>query len=254
MLEKLKAVHSRYEELCVRSEQADFYADPKKAAAFLREKNDLEPIVEAYLAYLGSLRDMEDAQELMSDPEMKEFCQESYREAKEKSEEQGNDILYICQDAASLDLHGKVDGAVCLLDSLNHIIDYTEFCKAIERVSLFLCDEGLFIFDVNTIYKHRQVLGDNTFVLEEEGVYCVWQNFYNPEDNTVDIALDFFEGDGKNYKRYSEDITERAYTEKEIKSALKKAGLEILAVYDDMTYNSLKKDSERAIYITRKIK
>ena len=174
--------------------------------------------------------------------------------AKEKSEVHGNDILYICQDAASLDLHGKVDGAVCLLDSLNHIIDYTEFCKAIERVSLFLCDEGLFIFDVNTIYKHRQVLGDNTFVLEEEGVYCVWQNFYNPEDNTVDIALDFFEGDGKNYKRYSEDITERAYTEKEIKSALKKAGLEILAVYDDMTYNSLKKDSERAIYITRKIK
>lgn len=174
--------------------------------------------------------------------------------AKEKSEEQGNDILYICQDAASLDLHGKVGGAVCLLDSLNHIIDYTEFCKAIERVSLFLCDEGLFIFDVNTIYKHRQVLGDNTFVLEEEGVYCVWQNFYNPEDNTVDIALDFFEGDGENYKRYSEDITERAYTEKEIESALKKAGLEILAVYDDMTYNSLKKDSERAIYITRKIK
>lgn len=174
--------------------------------------------------------------------------------AKEKSEEQGNDILYICQDAASLDLHGKVDGAVCLLDSLNHIIDYNDFCKAIERVALFLCDEGLFIFDVNTIYKHRQVLGDNTFVLEEEGVYCVWQNFYNPEDNTVDIALDFFEGDGENYKRYSEDITERAYTEKEIKNALKKAGLEILAVYDDMTYNSLKKDSERAIYITRKIK
>ena len=87
MLEKLKAVHSRYEELCFRSEQADFYADPKKAAAFLREKNDLEPIVEAYLAYMGALRDMEDAQELMSDPEMKEFCQESWREAKEKSEE-----------------------------------------------------------------------------------------------------------------------------------------------------------------------
>ena len=87
MLEKLKAVHSRYEELCFRSEQADFYADPKKAAAFLREKNDLEPIVEAYLAYTGALRDMEDAQELMADPEMKEFCQESWREAKEKSEE-----------------------------------------------------------------------------------------------------------------------------------------------------------------------
>ena len=87
MLEKLKAVHSRYEELCFRSEQADFYADPKKAAAFLKEKNDLEPIVSAYLDYNRALREMEDAQELMSDPEMKEFCQESYREAKERSEE-----------------------------------------------------------------------------------------------------------------------------------------------------------------------
>ena len=87
MLDKLKAVESRYEELCFRSEQADFYADPKKAAAFLREKNDLEPVVEAFRAYNRALQDMEDAQELMSDPEMKEFCQESFREAKEKSEE-----------------------------------------------------------------------------------------------------------------------------------------------------------------------
>ena len=87
MLDKLKAVHSRYEELCFRSEQADFYADPKKAAAFLREKNDLEPVIEAYVAYNRALQEMEDAQELMSDPEMKEFCQESFREAKERSEE-----------------------------------------------------------------------------------------------------------------------------------------------------------------------
>ena len=87
MLEKLQAVESRYEELCARSEQPDFYADPKKAAALLREKNDLEPIVAAYQAYNRAQQDMADAQELMSDPEMKEFCQESYQEAKEKKEE-----------------------------------------------------------------------------------------------------------------------------------------------------------------------
>ena len=79
MLDKLQAVESRYEELCAKSEQPDFYADPKKAAALLREKNDLEPIVEAYRAYQQAIRDMEEAQELMSDPEMKEFCQESFR-------------------------------------------------------------------------------------------------------------------------------------------------------------------------------
>ena len=87
MLDKLLAVANRYEELVARSEQPDFYADPKAAARFLREKNDLEPIVEAFQAYNAALRDMEDAQELMSDPDMKELCQETFQEAKERKEE-----------------------------------------------------------------------------------------------------------------------------------------------------------------------
>ena len=86
MLNKLQAVASRFEELCARSEQPDFYNDPKKAAAILRERNDLEPIVEAYHAYNQAIRDMEDAQELMSDPEMKELCQQTYSDAKEEKE------------------------------------------------------------------------------------------------------------------------------------------------------------------------
>ena len=86
MLEKLQAVENRYDELCAKSEQPDFYGDPKKAAALLREKNDLEPVVEAYRAYTQAEQDMADAMELMSDPEMKEFCQESYQEAKQQKE------------------------------------------------------------------------------------------------------------------------------------------------------------------------
>ena len=87
MIEKLQAVADRYEELCARSEQLDFYQDPKKAAKLLREKNQLEPIVEAFQAYTQACRDMEDSQELMADPEMKELCQETYLEAKQKKEE-----------------------------------------------------------------------------------------------------------------------------------------------------------------------
>ena len=86
MINKLEAVSDRYEELCARSEQPDFYSDPKQAAKFLREKNDLEPIVEAFQEYKKAQQDMEDAQELMNDPDMKELCQETYQEAKEKKE------------------------------------------------------------------------------------------------------------------------------------------------------------------------
>ena len=87
MLDKLAAVESRYEEICFRSEQPDFYNDPKKAAAFLRERNDLEPIIDAYKAYRAAEQDMRDAEELMSDPEMKELCQQTYQQAKQDKED-----------------------------------------------------------------------------------------------------------------------------------------------------------------------
>ena len=87
MLDKLEAVANRYEEICARSEQPDFYNDPKKAAAFLREKNDLEPIIDAYRAYRDAERDMQEAEELMSDPEMRELCQQTYQDAKQAKEE-----------------------------------------------------------------------------------------------------------------------------------------------------------------------
>ena len=87
MLNKLRSVYHKYEELCAKSEQPDFYADPKKAAKLLREKNDLEPIAEAFRDYCRVEQEMLDAQELMADPEMKELCQETFLAAKKEKEE-----------------------------------------------------------------------------------------------------------------------------------------------------------------------
>ena len=87
MLNKLQAVYSRYEELCAKSEQPDFYADPQKAAKMLREKNDLEPIVEAFLAYRRAEKDILDAEEMLHDPEMKDLAQEEFASAKARKEE-----------------------------------------------------------------------------------------------------------------------------------------------------------------------
>ena len=90
MLDKLKLVEEKYIELCARAEQPDFYADPKRAAAWLREQKELEPVVTAYRAYCRAKQDMQDALELMSgqaDTELKELCQEEYADAKKRSEE-----------------------------------------------------------------------------------------------------------------------------------------------------------------------
>ncbi len=173
--------------------------------------------------------------------------------AREKSAEFGNDILYLCQDAAELDLYGTIDGAICCLDSLNHITDYEKFCGAIERVSLFLEKDRLFIFDLNTEYKHREVLGNNTFVIDSDEVYCVWQNEYDGK-NTVNINLDFFVPDDDAYYRSNESFCERAYTTSELENALKKSGLKIEAVFNDMTEDAPHGNSERVVYVTRKVK
>ena len=86
MLEKLQAVASRYEELCAKAEQPDFYADPARAAKLLKERNELEPIAEAYTALRQAQQEQEEARELLAgetDPDMKELCQEQFQSAKE---------------------------------------------------------------------------------------------------------------------------------------------------------------------------
>ena len=173
--------------------------------------------------------------------------------AREKAALAGEDILFLCQTAQELELYGTVDGAVCCLDSLNHITEPQELQKAISRVSLFLEPGKLFIFDVNTEYKHKNVLGNETFVLENEKVYCVWQNEYVECEKLTNISLDFFIEEDGVYQRFCEDFSERAYSENQLEEMLRKAGLKIEAIYDDMSCDVPKKDSQRLIYVTRKV-
>lgn len=181
-----------------------------------------------------------------------DMSEEMLSAARENSAERGTDVLYLCQKAEELDLYGTVDGAVCCLDSLNHITNYKKLCKAISRVSLFLEEGRLFIFDVNTVFKHKFILADNTFIIEQDGVFCAWRNSTDEKTGVTDISLDFFTEDGEYYKRSSEDFSERPYTEEELKAALDAAGLEILKIYDDMTDNPVWEYTERALYVTRK--
>lgn len=160
--------------------------------------------------------------------------------------------LFLNQYAEELELFGTVDGAVCMMDSLNHITEYENFKKAIGRVSLFLEKDRLFIFDLNTPYKHKEVLGDNTFVKEDDKAFCVWQNEYMDEGLTS-IYLDLFLKDEKgNYKRYCEEFLEKAYTKTEIDKALAEAGLELVATFDDITETPPSIKTERITYIVRK--
>ena len=162
-------------------------------------------------------------------------------------------MLFLCQKMQNLDLYGTIDTCICNLDSINHITNIQDVQKAFSKISFFMNPKGLFIFDVNTLYKHQNVLADNTFVYDTEQVYCVWQNTLLKDNRTVDISLDFFENLDGMYRRYSENFKEKAYTHEEICQMLDVAGFKLLDVFEEMTFNSPKSDSQRNIYVAEKI-
>ncbi len=171
--------------------------------------------------------------------------------ALQKAADADEQILFLRQKMQSLDLYGTIDTCVCTLDSVNHITDEKVLLRAFERVSLFMNPEGIFLFDVNTPYKHKNVLSDNAFVFDTDEVYCVWQNTPAGE-NLTDISLDFFIPEGDTYFRMTENFTERAYTLEELESMLNKAGFILESVYGDLTFEAPKEDEERLQIVARK--
>ena len=120
-----------------------------------------------------------------------------------------------------------------------------------DRVSLFLHPDGVFVFDVNTCYKHREILADNTFVYDYGDVYCAWQNSYGKND-VVQMDLDIFVSeDGENYLRMEDHFAERAYSEVQIEKALQKAGLRIVAIYGEDSFNLPEDNEQRLIYVVK---
>ena len=107
------------------------------------------------------------------------------------------------------------------------------------------------MFDLNTPYKHQEILADNSFVFENDNTVCVWQN--HTVRFKTKISLDFFQKEADNrYKRYQESFFERAYPLDRIERLLAAAGLSILGVYDEDSRNPPRIDSQRVVFVTKK--
>ena len=172
--------------------------------------------------------------------------------ARQKTYECGEQILLLNQSMDDIDLFGTVDCAVCVLDSINHLDGAQQVKRTFEKVSLFMNPGGAFAFDVNTLYKHKNVLADNTFVYDLDELYCVWQNNFNEADGSVDITLDFFEEDDGAYYRSYESFTEKAYDLADIAKWLEDAGFEVIGIFDDMTTEKAHPETERAVFLAKK--
>ena len=174
--------------------------------------------------------------------------------ARERLRETDPDALVLCQDMRALDLYGTVDAAVCSLDSINHLTELEDLRQAFGSIGLFLRPGGLFVFDVNTPYKHKKVLSGNTFIYEDDDAYLVWQNSECDENGIVEIMLDIFiTDDGETYTRSCEDFAERAYSMETLESLLRGAGFAVEHVYGDMTDQAPTAEEERVYFVARKM-
>ena len=172
--------------------------------------------------------------------------------AQQKMFENGVQLLLLNQNMQEIDLYGTVDCAICVLDGINHLPCKEDVIGTFRKVSLFMNKGGAFAFDVNTLYKHRNVLADNAFVYDYDDFFCAWQNSFNPDDNSVEITLDFFEEEDGVYYRSGESFCEQAYELSDISEWLEEAGFEIIGIYDDMTTDNTKPETQRAVFLAKK--
>lgn len=169
--------------------------------------------------------------------------------ARQNSE--GN-VFYICQDMRKISLINPVDVVISTLDSINHLLTQNDVKACFKSVFDNLNSGGLFVFDMNTIYKHSTVMGNNSFVYDTNSVYLVWSSFYDETEYKNEIVIDIFEKQGDAYYRSGESFYERAYPMYWVKETLEDTGFTVLGIYDADTENDASPEKERYIYIARK--
>lgn len=172
--------------------------------------------------------------------------------AQDKKTASGKDILYLLQDMREFELYGTVAAVVSICDSMNYILEYEELVQVFKLVNNYLDPGGIFIFDLNTEYKYRELLADNTIAENREEGSFIWDNYYDEEErmNEYDLTL-FIKEKEELYRKYEEVHYQKAYSLDEIKQALNEAGMKFVECYDGFTREKPGEDSERIYVIAR---
>lgn len=171
--------------------------------------------------------------------------------AMEKKETEGQDILYLLQDMREFELYGTVRAVVSICDSMNYILEPEELVQVFRLVNNYLDPGGIFIFDLNTEYKYKELMGENTFAEDRTESSFIWQNYYDEKKQVNEYDLTLFIREGELYRKFEETHFQRCYSLDEVKAAAETAGMEFVTAYDAFTKDPVKEDSERIYVILR---
>ena len=174
--------------------------------------------------------------------------------AQKKAEAAGVPVRFAEQNMARLETGSSADAVICALDGMNYLLGTSELSSCFARVHSTLSDGGLFVFDMNTPYKYENILGDNAFVFESDGMFLSWQNFYNEKSKMCDYYLTFFSEQSGVWRRYDEYQRQRAYSPRTVEKLLREAGFRLLGECSDIECSKVSVDSERIFFICGKEK
>jgi len=172
--------------------------------------------------------------------------------AQNKAFEAGTGVLYLNQDISGFELYGTADAFLCTMDSVNYITSKESLNSMFRLVNNYLNPGGLFIFDINSEYKLSGILGGNVFYSIEEDIAYIWENSYNSETRICEFDITFFCRTGKLYRRWDEIHEERAYSVEELKEVIGESDLELEGLYEEMTFNEPRSETERIFFVCRK--
>lgn len=172
--------------------------------------------------------------------------------AMEKRERSGHDILYLLQDMREFELYGTVRAIVSVCDSMNYVTEEEDLLQVFRLVNNYLDPGGIFLFDMNTDYKYREVLGDSVIAENREACSFIWENTYYEEEALNEYALTLFlrEEDGR-YRKYQETHYQRAYAPETVTRLLEEAGLKVEAVFEAFDGQAANEKSERLCFVAR---
>ena len=169
--------------------------------------------------------------------------------AMRKKAESGAEILYLLQDMRELELYSTVGTVFSVCDSLNYILEDDELLEVFSLVNNYLYPGGIFIFDFNTEYKYRQVIGNTTIAENREDCSFIWENLYDPEEETNEYDLTVFvREDGDRFRRFTETHFQRGYSVEKICEILERSGMDLIEMSDADTGGAVTEQSER-VYV-----
>ncbi len=179
-------------------------------------------------------------------------AQEMLQIAMDKREESGADILYLLQDMREFELYGTVGAVFCVCDSINYLLEKEDIIQTFRLVNNYLYPGGLFIFDFNTVYKYKEVIGETTIAENREECSFIWENFYHEDEeiNEYDLTI-FVQSGADTYRKFQETHYQRGYRLEQMEDCVRQAGLTFVEAIDADTHGEVTDVSERIYVVAR---